>query len=128
MLTQPLLQPSQLLTFLQSPLAARIDAALQVLREYEFAALIPADQILHNGVADEVLLNGAIDLLMEEPDGLVIVDFKTDRVARDAAEAQAQHHDLQLRLYALAAEAIFQKPVKERWIWFLRLGCGIRLD
>ena len=123
-----LLQPSQLLTFLQSPLAARIDAALQVLREYEFAALISADQILHNGVADEVLLNGAIDLLMEEPDGLVIVDFKTDRVARDAAEAQAQHHDLQLRLYALAAEAIFQKPVKERWIWFLRLGCGIRLD
>ena len=75
-----------------------------------------------------MLLNGAIDLLLEEPDGLVIVDFKTDRVTPDAAEDRAKHHDLQLRLYALAAEAIFQKPVKERWIWFLRLGRGIRLD
>ena len=116
------------MTFLQSPLAARIDAAQQVLREYEFAALVPADKILHNGVADEVLLNGAIDLLLEEPDGLVIVDFKTDRVTPDAAKAQALHHDLQLRLYALAAEAIFQKPVKARWIWFLRLGTGVQLD
>ena len=123
-----LLQPNQLLTFLQSPLASRSDTALQVLREYEFAALIPADRILHNGVEDEVLLNGAIDLLLEEPDGLVIVDFKTDRVTPDTAEDRAKHHDLQLRLYALAAEAIFQKPVKERWIWFLRHGRGIRLD
>ena len=121
------LQLSQLLAFLQSPLAHKTVAAKAVLREYEFAALIPADRILHNGVQDKVLLNGAMDLLMETEDGLIIVDFKTDRVTEETAHAQAQHHALQLSLYAMAAEEIFCKPVKETWVWFLRLGEGIEL-
>ena len=122
-----MLDQRQILAFLQSPLCARTAAAEQVLREYEFAALIPADSILHNGVQDRVLLNGAMDLLLMEEDGLTIVDFKTDRVTEETAEARAQHHRLQLSLYALAAEEICQKPVKETWVWFLRLGKGIRL-
>ncbi len=123
-----LLQLAQLLAFLQSPLAGKTAAAQSVLREYEFAALIAADRILHNGVRDKVLLNGAIDLLIEEADGLTIVDFKTDRVTEETATEQAQHHALQLSLYAMAAEEIFQKPVKETWVWFLRLGKGIQLS
>ena len=74
-----------------------------------------------------MLLNGAMDLLMETEDGLIIVDFKTDRVTEETAHAQAQHHALQLSLYAMAAEEIFCKPVKETWVWFLRLGEGIEL-
>jgi ATP-dependent helicase/nuclease subunit A len=125
---QKMLNLPQLAAWLQSDLALRTVACKQVLREYEFAALIPADRILHNGVEDAVLLNGAIDLLMEEDDGLVILDFKTDRVSPDALEARAQHHALQLSLYGMAAEAIFQKPVKETWVWFLRAGKGVRLS
>lgn len=125
---QKMLNLPQLAAWLQSDLALRTVACKQVLREYEFAALIPADRILHNGVEDAVLLNGAIDLLMEEDDGLVILDFKTDRVSPDALEARAQHHALQLSLYGMAAEAIFQKTVKETWVWFLRAGKGVRLS
>lgn len=123
-----LLNLPQLLAFLQSPLAAETASAKQVLREYEFAALIPADKILHNGVQDRVLLNGAMDLLIQREDGLVIVDFKTDRVTEETAASRAQHHALQLSLYAMAAEEIFQKPVLETWVWFLRLGKGIQIS
>lgn len=117
----------QILAFLQSPLAAETVTATEVLREYEFAALIEADRILHNGVQDKVLLNGAMDLLIRREDGLVIVDFKTDRVTEDTMQMKAQHHALQLSLYAMAAEEIFRQPVCETWVWFLRLGKGIQL-
>lgn len=122
-----LVEEDRLLAFLQSPLAQRIQAADRVLREYEFGALLPADRILHNGVSDRILLNGAMDLLLFEGESLTIVDFKSDRVTEKSAPARAEQHRLQLELYAMAAEEIFGKPVKECWVWFLSPGCGICL-
>ena len=123
-----LIEEDRLLAFLQSPLAKRAQTARRVLREYEFGALIPANRILHNGVEDPVLLNGAIDLLLFEPDGLTVVDFKSDRVTPETLVAQAETHRLQLQLYAMAAEAVFEQPVKELWVWFLGCGRGVQLS
>ncbi len=74
-----------------------------------------------------MLLNGAIDLLLFEEDGLTVIDFKTDRVNPGEEGEKAKEHALQLALYAKAAEEVFALPVREKWVWFLRTGNGARL-
>jgi ATP-dependent exoDNAse (exonuclease V) beta subunit len=59
----------------------------------------------------ERVLEGFIDLLFESPEGLVVVDYKTDRVEQDAAAAVVDHYRLQGASYALAVQSALNKPV-----------------
>ncbi len=123
-----LLLPEPVAAFARSELAERAEKAGRVLREYEFSVLLAADALLENGPAGEqILLNGAMDLVLFEEQGLTIVDFKTDRVTPGQEETQAKEHALQLDLYQKAAEAVFGRPVAEKWVWFLRTGKGVLL-
>ncbi len=55
--------------------------------------------------ADAVTVEGYIDLLIEGPDGLIIVDYKTDSVSSDAeVAAKAASYELQGAAYAVALE------------------------
>lgn len=123
-----LVWPGPIAAFARSELGKRAQTAQKVLREYAFSVLLDAAELLENGPAGEdILLNGAIDLLLFETDGLTIIDFKTDRVADGREEEQAKAHALQLALYARAAQEVFGLPVREKWVWFLRAGCGVRV-
>ena len=118
-----LCDPGAALGFARSPLGRRTAAAPRVLREYEFGVLLPADELLPGGPAGErLLMNGAIDLMLFEEDGLTLVDFKSDRVQPGREAEKAREHRLQLRIYAPAAEEIFGLPVRETAIWFLETG------
>ena len=120
--------PGPIAAFARSALGKRAQTAQKVLREYEFSVLLDTFDLLENGPAGEqVLLNGAIDLLLFEEGGLTVIDFKTDRVAPGEEGEKAREHALQLALYAKAAEEVFGLPVKETWVWFLRTGTGARL-
>ena len=120
--------PEPIVAFAKSGLGKRTQTAQRVLREYEFSVLLNARDLLENGPdGEEILLNGAIDLLLFEEDGLTIVDFKTDRVNAGAEGEKAEEHRLQLELYKQAAQEIFGLPVKECWVWFLRTGTGVKL-
>ncbi len=58
------------------------------------------------------MIEGYIDLLVRTPDGLVIVDYKTDAVGGDASvEARIDEYRLQLAAYAYALEATVGIPV-----------------
>jgi len=57
-------------------------------------------------------VEGVIDLLVDAPDGLVVVDYKTDRVATVAAVDRAvARHRPQGAAYALALETLLGRPV-----------------
>jgi ATP-dependent helicase/nuclease subunit A len=60
----------------------------------------------------ELVVEGYIDLLVRTPEGLVVVDYKTDGV-RSVAEAAArvEHYRLQGATYALVLEASTGQPV-----------------
>ena len=121
-----LVWPEPIAAFACSELGRRTQCVSRVLREYEFSVLLDAADLLEDGPAgEEILLNGAIDLLLFEADGLTIIDFKTDRVQPGREGEKAGEHALQLALYARAAEALFGLPVRERWVWFLRTGTGV---
>ena len=123
-----LVWPTPIAAFTRSALGKRTQCAQKILREYEFSVLLEADQLLEKGPAGEkILLNGAIDLLLFEADGLTIIDFKTDRVETGGEGEKAKEHALQLALYAKAAEELFGLPVREKWVWFLRNGIGAKV-
>ena len=70
-------------------------------------------------IADGVL-EGFIDLLFEEEDGLVVVDYKTDSLDSEETTDAIQRYRLQGGAYALAIQRATGKRVKEIVFLFLR--------
>jgi ATP-dependent helicase/nuclease subunit A len=101
---------------LASPLFERIRRAKRVMREVPFS-----------WSEEGKVYEGVIDLIFEEPDGLVIVDYKTDRVTPSDLPAKAEHYRPQIGLYGRAVEALTKKKVKERLLFFVRLGESVRV-
>jgi ATP-dependent exoDNAse (exonuclease V) beta subunit len=84
--------------FARSPLCARLAAAHELRREEAFAFVAPGGE----------LLRGFLDVVAREADGsLLVVDFKSDRLAdgADPAALVARDYSLQRLVYALAALA-----------------------
>jgi ATP-dependent helicase/nuclease subunit A len=59
----------------------------------------------------EGVFEGFVDLLVDEGDGLVVVDYKTDRVTGPARAQAIARHRIQVAAYANAVEAITARPV-----------------
>ena len=71
------------------------------------------------------ILYGFIDLLFEEDDGLVIVDYKTDAVSASETPEAVLRYRLQGGAYAL--QEITEKPVKEVVFLYLHPRCEQKL-
>jgi ATP-dependent helicase/nuclease subunit A len=74
-----------------------------------------ATHLSDNLKQEKIIVQGAVDVCFEEDDGLVILDFKTDRV--ENAESLAYTYGEQLNIYAAACEKIYGKPVKQKIIY-----------
>ncbi len=116
-----------LVRFLSSPLAERIRRARQVWREYRFALLVDGGVYDPAAAGEEMLLQGVADCVFETENGLVVVDFKTDRVTGPALAQRAETYRPQLAAYAAALEKILEKPVTERILYFFTAGAEISL-
>ncbi len=117
---------SQVLDFFSSELGKRMLVAEDVRREVTFTLAMPAADI-YPGQAEElagekVLLKGIIDCMFAEGNELVIIDYKTDQVSGEELERRIISYKDQLNLYALAAEKILKRKVKEKYLCFLKLG------
>ena len=70
-----------------------------------------------------IFVQGIIDAFFYEEDGIVLLDYKTDRV-RDPSELTDRYR-VQLAQYRKALERVTGKDVKETYIWSFRLGRAI---
>ena len=115
--------------FFTSNVFGRIKAAKAVEREMRFLTEIPAGEIdpsLSKEAAQEgIMVQGAVDLCFEEEDGIVILDFKTDRIKKPEELKNAYRE--QLAIYALACEKIWERPVKEMILYSFSLGREIKV-
>ena len=60
----------------------------------------------------DTLLEGYVDLLYRDADGLVVVDYKTDHLPDEPSlDARLAHYRRQGAAYALAVERVTQEPV-----------------
>jgi len=74
-----------------------------------------------------VLLRGVMDLVFQEEDGWVLVDYKTDRVQGKKLETLAARYAAQVRLYAEAWARCTGAAVKEAGLYFLPAGRWVPL-
>ncbi len=107
----------ELETFLHSKVARRMakaDAIGELYREKPFVM----------EWEDKTLMQGIIDVFWREEDGIVLLDYKTDKV--EEAEELVLRYEAQLDLYEQALQKIFG-TVKEKLIYSYRLKETINL-
>lgn len=116
-----------LLRFFASDLGQRICRSAKVRRELPFSILLPAERFYQElqGSQEGIFVQGVIDVLFDEGEGLVLVDYKTDKGV--TATELAERYQLQLALYAEAIETIYRRPVTEKYLYAFALGESIRL-
>ena len=118
------IRPKDILRFLGCRSGRRMaDAARngKLYKEQPFVLSVDASEIYPEDCSGEkILVQGIIDVYFEEPDGLVVLDYKTDKV-RTGNELKEKYH-AQLDYYAQALEQLMEKPVKEKIIYSFTLG------
>ncbi|TDF96745.1 helicase-exonuclease AddAB subunit AddA [Paenibacillus piri] len=117
-------EPEVIAAFFRSELGLRLLRSPQVHREMPFSYGLPAREVY--GVTDEatadetIMLQGVIDCIFEESDGLVLLDYKTDHLKGGgpaALDAIRERYRMQLDLYAKAVEKIWKRPVTGKYIF-----------
>ena len=120
----PLLNKEQFQTFLSSSLGDCFKKAYRekrLFREKHFMRALPYHSLFPERTEeDEVLLQGIIDAFIVEDDGIILVDYKTDRGKRK--EELRERYQKQIMLYSDALEAILGKKVKRRVLYSFYLG------
>ncbi len=125
--------------FIASPLFSELLSAKCLRRELRFHSLLPAADFTADGAKRRelaaagrtVLVQGVIDCILEEEDGYVLIDYKTDRTPRDRTEARrllVERHREQLSYYAAACQRMYGAPPRRVLIYSLALGESIEVE
>ena len=118
----------KILHFLQDSLAKRMALAAQagkLYREQPFVLGIDAKRLNEKFPEEEkVLIQGIIDVFFVEEDGIVLLDYKTDRVA--SGEELWNRYETQLDYYEEALCKLMGIPVKERVLYSFGLERCVR--
>lgn len=118
---------ASLLQLMRTPLGAALAAAEvagTLRREFRFSLLCPAETFFPGADEEQVLLQGVVDAWFETKDGLVIVDYKTDR---HPPGCRAGAHGVLCRAAARLCRgdgAHHRPPVCRRTLYFLHCGCS----
>lgn len=119
-----------ILTFFESSLGKRLKAAERFEREFDFYMLVPPEEtdgsVCTDG-ADDVILQGIADCFFYEGEGIVLIDYKTDRVGRGAAAKRSEIYRMQIDYYARGLSEILGVPVVEKYVYFLNCNTAVKM-
>ncbi|MHC4587085.1 MAG: PD-(D/E)XK nuclease family protein [Planctomycetota bacterium] len=98
-----------------------------VLREWPFTFALPASEwndscLIRDtqyAIRDTIIVQGIIDMLIRTPQGLVIIDFKTDCVTPGQVTQRAELYRRQLDYYSRATSAVLKSESITKWLYFL---------
>jgi ATP-dependent exoDNAse (exonuclease V) beta subunit len=65
------------------------------------------------------MVRGRLDLMVQTVEGIVIADYKTDRVTKETVESRAEFYGGQIKSYADAIEGISGQRVRHAYLAFL---------
>ena len=115
-----------ILNFFQSELGHTVvEAQNSLWREWPFTYAMPASELPDSSderraASDEIIVvQGIIDMLVRTPRGLLVIDFKTDRINAGEVSQRAEFYRQQLDLYGRAASAILKAKILAKWLYFL---------
>ena len=120
-----MVRPDRICAFFSTDIGKKVLKAENVEREFKFSILVDPKEGGTSG--EKVLLQGVVDCMLIEPDGITVIDFKTDRVNESNIAQHIEKHTAQLDAYASAVERIFRKPVKEKILYFFSCNQAVSL-
>lgn len=130
---EELLRDRQLKSFLHSDIAGRMMSAATLGNLYKERAFVMGDTPEHfldgsttSESGEMILVQGIIDVFFKEEDGIVLLDYKTDRV--ESAEELILRYRRQMELYADAIWRTQGMPVKEMYLYSFALGETILVE
>jgi len=109
--------------FFKSNLCSRIEKSNMKKREQNFLCEMPAIPDKPN--EEQIIVQGCVDCVFAEEDGLVIVDFKTSRLKTD--QEFRDKYVKQLEIYSKAMSETYNLPIKEQIIYSLYLNKSISI-
>lgn len=117
--------------FCRTPLYDRLCEATKVWREVPFTCGLEAGDVYpalrENGQGDTVMIQGVIDCLFADANGLVLIDYKTDDLKGGSAAQAAEKHRFQVEQYGEAIGRIVGRDVAEAYVYFFDGGEAVRL-
>ena len=111
--------------FFENDLYRRITEAKSITREMKFMISVADLPKTHNFNIQGGMIKGIMDLVIEENDGLVLVDYKSD--INSGYDGLKSKYEVQMALYKVALELITQKKVKEVYLYSFELEKQIQL-
>jgi ATP-dependent helicase/nuclease subunit A len=123
--------------FFESDLGKRILNANAVNREIPFTLSLPASEVYPTwkDQDESVFVQGIIDCVFEDENGLVLLDFKSDGINdrykggfEQAKPILEQRYRLQINLYTKALEKIWKRKVNERYLFFFDGAHILKID
>lgn len=119
-----LVYEKKILDFLETDVSHRMSEAAKAKKLYleqPFVLSVEANKVRSEFPEDEkVLVQGVIDVYFEEDGELVLLDYKTDKVA--VGQELIDRYKTQLDYYKEALSSLEKKPVKEVLIYSFCLG------
>ncbi len=124
------IRKQQILAFFETALGKKmVEGVDQLAKEVPFVYQLPAKRVSEGADdADTILIQGVVDCMLVEEDGIVLIDFKTDRTkgkyaSKDQLEkTMRSRYHTQLELYREAVQAITGLPVKQASLYFFDSG------
>ncbi|MGG1689879.1 helicase-exonuclease AddAB subunit AddA [Heyndrickxia ginsengihumi] len=121
----------QIIQFFSTEIGLKLLTAEKVMREVPFSMSIPANELYPNERLDEehVFIQGIFDCVIEEENGLILLDYKTDQIQdrfkgglEEARPILEKRYKIQLDLYERALETILKKKVNGKFLYFFDGG------
>lgn len=120
------IREKDLLALAKSPLGRRMGKAQKqglLHREQPFVISQKASEVNPDwSEAEQVLVQGIMDVYFQEGEELVLVDYKTDWVVPGQEQELMERYRIQLAYYGEALERLTGKRVKEKYLYSFRLG------
>jgi ATP-dependent helicase/nuclease subunit A len=114
--------------FFATDLGQKLRSNPDVLREFKFSILDDGENFDPSLKGEKILLQGVVDCALLEADGITVVDFKTDKVTESTLQERATQYRPQVLAYADALHRIYQKPIKQTFLYFFHMGKFVLIE
>ncbi|MED4353418.1 helicase-exonuclease AddAB subunit AddA [Schinkia azotoformans] len=115
-----------IIQFFETPLGQRLVKADKVRREVPFSLALPAKDAYPDWAEEDtahVLVQGVMDCVFKDDNGVVLIDYKTDTITgrfkneEIAKKTLEERYRLQIDLYAKALQDIWKLPSVEKYLF-----------
>ena len=111
-----------ILQFFRSEIGQKLIRGCEHIREFKFSLLDAGERYGEGLSGEQVLLQGVVDCAILEPEGITVLDFKTDSVTEETLPEVIDRYRVQVQTYGEALARIFEKPVCKQYLYFFRIN------